>query len=230
MIGYSVGGGHVAVIGQQLLPVNTIVIDNAGGARRLARALVSLGYRRFAVLAGPESMITSEDRLTGFRQGLSDAALELPEENVIEAQFTRDGGYVAMTELLDREIEVEVVFAVNDVMAVGATAALRDQGYRVPEDMAVAGFDDISTLRDVRPALTTVRLPLEEMGRRALELALDGRKVAATAGRSGRRRHRPGCRRARRGRRRGGGPGQHPGPNPERVTVRFVRLSSCCRP
>jgi len=74
---------------------------------------------------------------------------------------------------------VEAVFAVNDVMAVGATAALRDQGYRVPEDMAVAGFDDISTLRDVRPALTTVRLPLMEMGRRALELALDGRKAAS---------------------------------------------------
>jgi len=74
------------------------------------------------------------------------------------------------------------VFAVNDVMAVGATAALRDQGYRLPEDMAVAGFDDISTLRDVRPSLTTVRLPLIAMGRRALELALDGRKVAASQG------------------------------------------------
>ena len=78
-----------------------------------------------------------------------------------------------MTELLDRDIDVEVVFAVNDVMAVGATAALRDQGYRVPQDMAIAGFDDISTLRDVRPALTTVRLPLIDMGRQALELALD---------------------------------------------------------
>ena len=66
------------------------------------------------------------------------------------------------------------MFAVNDVMAVGATAALRDQGYRVPVDMAIAGFDDISTLRDVRPALTTVRLPLVRMGWRALELALGG--------------------------------------------------------
>ncbi len=182
LVGYSVGGGHVAVIGQHLLPVNTIVIDNAGSAQRLARALVSLGYRRFAVLSGPESLITSEDRLNGFRLGLSDAGLELPEENIIEAQFSRDGGYVAMTELLDREIEVEAVFAVNDVMAVGATAALRDQGYRVPADMAVAGFDDISTLRDVRPALTTVRLPLVAMGRRALELALDGRRVSAAEG------------------------------------------------
>jgi LacI family transcriptional regulator len=173
LIGYSVGGGHVAVIGQQLLPVNTIVIDNAGSARRLARALVSLGYRRFAVLAGPESMITSEDRLNGFRQGLSDANLELPEENVIEAQFTRDGGYVAMTELLDREIEVEAVFAVNDVMAVGAMAAIRESGISVPGEIAVAGFDDIETLRDIAPPLTTVHVPLEDMGFTAAQLALD---------------------------------------------------------
>ena len=174
LVGFSVGGGHVAVIGQHTLPLNTIVIDNIGGASRLALVLVSLGYRRFAVLSGPETLITSEDRVTGFRQGLVSAGLELPEENTIEAQFSRDGGYVAMTELLDREIDVDVVFAVNDVMAVGATAALRDQGYRVPRDMAVAGFDDIPTLRDVRPALTTVRLPLVDLGRRALVMALDG--------------------------------------------------------
>jgi len=174
LLGFSVGGGHVAVIGQHRFPVNTVVVDNLGGARRLARVLVSLGYRRFAVLAGPESLMTSEDRLTGFRLGLQECGLELPAENTIGAQFSRDGGYVAMTELLDREMQVQAVFAVNDVMAVGATAALRDQGHRVPRDMAVAGFDDIPTLRDIRPSLTTVRLPLVEMGRRALQLALDG--------------------------------------------------------
>jgi len=172
LLGFSVGGGFVAVIGQHTLPLNTVVIDNAGGAERLARALVSQGYRRFAVLAGPESLVTSEDRLAGFRRGLARAGIDLPEENTISAQFSRDGGYVAMTELLDREIDVDLVFAVNDVMAVGATAALRDQGHRVPLDMAVAGFDDIPTLRDVRPSMTTVRLPLVEIGRRALELAL----------------------------------------------------------
>ena len=178
LLGFSVGGGHVAIVGQHTLPLNTIVIDNAGSAARLALALISLGYRRFAVLAGPGSLVTSEDRVAGFRQAVFDAGLELPEENIIEAQFTRDGGYVAMTELLDRDVEVEAVFAVNDVMAVGATAALRDQGYQVPRDMAIAGFDDIPTLRDVRPALTTVRLPLVEIGRRALELALGGPGVS----------------------------------------------------
>ena len=178
LLGFSVGGGHVAIVGQHTLPLNTIVIDNAGSAARLAQALISLGYRRFAVLAGPGSLVTSEDRVAGFRQAVFDAGLELPEENIIEALVTRVGGYVAMTELLDRDVEVEAVFAVNDVMAVGATAALRDQGYQVPRDMAIAGFDDIPTLRDVRPALTTVRLPLVEIGRRALELALGGPGVS----------------------------------------------------
>ncbi|SDO99453.1 transcriptional regulator, LacI family [Nakamurella panacisegetis] len=171
--GITAAGGHVSAIGQKALPVNTLVLDNTGGARRLARVLWSLGYRSFAVLAGPESLLTSEDRLAGFREGLADCGHELPDENVIATQLTRDGGYVAMTELLDREVDVEAVFAVNDVMAVGAMAALREQGFQVPQDMALAGFDDIATLRDVQPPLTTVRLPLVHLGRRALELALD---------------------------------------------------------
>jgi len=172
--GITAAGGRVSAIGQKALAVNTLVMENAGGARQLARVLWSLGYRSFAVLAGPEFLQTSEERLTGFREGLSDCGgSELPNENIIGTQLTRDGGYVAMTELLDRDVDVEAVFAVNDVMAVGAMAALREQGHRVPGDMALAGFDDIATLRDVRPPLTTVRLPLVQMGRRALELALN---------------------------------------------------------
>ena len=167
-------GGSVAVIGQPGLPFPTLMLGNQTGARRLARVLWTLGYRSFAVLAGPEILMTSEERLTGFRNGLSDCGYQLPPENVISTQLTRDGGYVAMTELLDRDIHVEAVFAVNDVMAVGAMAALREQGHRVPQDMAVAGFEDILSLRDIQPALTTVRLPLVEIGRRALQLALSG--------------------------------------------------------
>ena len=96
---------------------------------------------------------------------------------------------------------MRLFFAVNDVMAVGATAALRDQGYEVPRDMAIAGFDDIPTLRDVRPALTTVRLPLVEIGRRALELGTRRRRKQHRR-RTGR--TDPGC-----GTGRGRCPGQH---------------------
>ncbi len=184
LLGYAVGGGRVAVVGQHRLPLNTVEIDNTGSARRLAATLASLGYRRAAVLAGPELIATSEDRVAGFREGLAQAGVPLSQENVISAEFTRDGGYVAMTELLANGSDADLVLAVNDVMAVGAIAALRDQGLRVPADLAIAGFDDISTLRDVRPALTTVRLPMEQIGSQALDLALDT-AVDPDAGRAG---------------------------------------------
>ncbi|AZI58653.1 LacI family transcriptional regulator [Nakamurella antarctica] len=166
------GGGSVVVIGQPQLHTDTIAVDNFGGAAHLARVLWSQGYRRFAVLAGPEELLTSQDRLAGFRQGLADNGRALPEENVLSSEMTRKGGYTAMTELLERDIDVDCVFAVTDMMAVGAMAALRDQRLSVPTDMAIAGFGDIPVLRDIQPSLTTVRLPLEQMGRRALALAI----------------------------------------------------------
>ncbi len=165
-------GGQVVVVGQDQLNTPAIVIDNAEGAEHLAKVLWSQGYRRFAVLAGPEFLLTSEERLAGFRQGLASVGYPLPDENVIGSAMTRDGGHTAMTELLDREIDVDCVFAVNDVMAVGAMAALRDLRLSVPKDMGMAGFGDIAALRDIEPALTTVRLPLVAIGRQALGLAL----------------------------------------------------------
>lgn len=173
-------GGRVAAIGQDRLGVRTVAIDNRGGAERLAATLCSLGYRRFAVLAGPEHLATCEERLAGFRAGLTGHGAELAPENILGAQFTRDGGYVAMRELLDQGLAADCVFAVNDVMAVGAMAALREQGYRVGRDVGLAGFDGIPTLRDIEPPLTTVRLPLVEIGRAALELALAPTDHAST--------------------------------------------------
>jgi LacI family transcriptional regulator len=152
------------------LGVPTVQPDNRAGARRLARALVELGHRRFAVLGGPPALLTARDRLEGFREGLEEAGGTA--EDVIEGAFTRDGGYSSALDLLGRDTSATCVFAVNDVMAVGAMAALRERGVAVPDDMSLAGFDDIATLRDTVPALTTVRLPLEEMGEQAARLTL----------------------------------------------------------
>jgi LacI family transcriptional regulator len=162
-------GGRVVVIGQQRLPVDTIEILNRSGARALAIELIALGYQRFAILGGPCTLLTARDRLQGFKEAVSKAGLSEP--IVVHGEFTRDGGYHAMTNVLDAAQQVDAVFAVNDVMAVGAMAACRDRGLQLPKDMALAGFDDIETLRDVDPGLTTVRLPLEEVGAAALELA-----------------------------------------------------------
>jgi LacI family transcriptional regulator len=167
-------GGRVACVSQARLPADTVVPGNRAGARALAHELVSLGHRRFAVLPGPPDLITARDRLTGFRTGLAEAGVELPDASVFPGAFTRDGGYQATLEVLAARTGATCVFAVNDVMALGAMAALRSRKVRIPDDVSVAGFDDIPTLRDLAPGLSTVRLPLEEIGARAAQLALDG--------------------------------------------------------
>jgi LacI family transcriptional regulator len=165
-------GGRVACVSQAKLPVDTVVPGNRAGAKALAVALAELGHRKFVVLGGPEELLTSRDRVAGFRSGLADSGVALPEESIRYGEFTRDGGYDTVTELLAEGTDATCVFAVNDVMALGAMAAMRAGGVRVPDDISVAGFDDIPTLRDVSPTLTTVRLPLEEMGARAAHMAL----------------------------------------------------------
>lgn len=164
---YVEGGGRVATIGQDRLGVHTVAPANREGAAALARSLYELGHRRFAVLRGPRNVLTAIDRAESFVEAL--ASLDVPPPQLIPGGFHRDGGYEAVKAL---DPDVTCVFAVNDVMAVGALAALREQGVRVPDDLSVAGFDDIPTLRDLVPALTTVRLPLTLLGTRALELAL----------------------------------------------------------
>ncbi|WP_053736786.1 LacI family DNA-binding transcriptional regulator [Nocardia sp. NRRL S-836] len=166
-------GGRVACVSQAKLGTDTVVPGNRAGGRALARELAALGHRRFAVLGGPSELVVARDRLAGFKAGLADAGVAPPV--VINGAFTRDGGYEAAMELLNarRSARATCVFAVTDVMAMGAMAALRERGVRVPEDMSIAGFDDIPTLRDTVPALSTVRLPLERMGEIAAGLVLD---------------------------------------------------------
>jgi LacI family transcriptional regulator len=170
---FTASGGRAACIGQDLLGVDTILPENRAGAEALARALALQGHRRFAVLAGPAGLLTARDRLTGFGDGLAGLSVPLSSRHVIHGAFTRDGGYEAMSSILAMSgPRPDCVFAVNDVMAVGALARLRAEGLTVPRDIGLAGFDDISTLRDVSPPLTTVRLPLTSMGEMAARLVL----------------------------------------------------------
>jgi LacI family transcriptional regulator len=184
------------MIGQPVGDLPVVEVANTDGAADLARALHGLGYRRFAVLAGPSGHRTAADRTGGFTGALAELGSPVAADDVLTCEFTRDGGYSAMRGLIERAGAVaggttgdgaavdgeaagggadrlpELVFAVNDVMAVGAMAAVRDAGLSVPDDVAVAGFDDIHTLRDVSPGLTTVRIPLAEVGALATDLAL----------------------------------------------------------
>jgi LacI family transcriptional regulator len=168
-----VGDPHLpkGSVTQGRLPVDTLVIENRAGAATLAGELAGLGYARFGILAGPQNLVTARDRQRGFEQGLLRAELTPPV--VVNGEFTRDGGYAAMSALLDGSHGLDCVFSVNDVMAMGAIAACRDRGLSLPSDLALAGFDDIATLRDVSPSLTTVRLPLTELGHQAMGLVME---------------------------------------------------------
>jgi LacI family transcriptional regulator len=169
---YQAAGGRVAVISQEGLPFPTAAIDDAGGARALAQALVGRGYRRFGVLCAAQAIRSSRERCDGFRAGL--AAAGVPEPVVVKTGFDRAGGYDAAGELLGGgPLAVDCVVAMNDVMAIGAMTAIRDAALTPGRDVGVAGFDGISWCTDVDPALSTVAVPLHQVGVTAMRLALD---------------------------------------------------------
>jgi LacI family transcriptional regulator len=165
-------GGTVALIGAASAAFRAVPVLNAEGAAALADALLGLGYRDFAVLAGPKSLRTSADRAHGFVQALEGRGIRLADGAVRTGGFSRDAGYHDMAALLEAGARPQCVFAVTDVMAVGAMTAIREHGLTPGADIAIAGFDDVQMLQDVVPPLTTVALPLRELGERSLELAL----------------------------------------------------------
>jgi LacI family transcriptional regulator len=166
---YVATGGRIAVVGRHRHRGDAVLPANAEGARQLGAELRRLGHRTVGVLAGPASLTTTSDRLAGLREELAD----LPAERIRYADFTREGGARATAELLDAVPGLTAVVALNDSMAVGALSVLRERGRRVPAEVSVVGFDDMPIAADVTPALTTVRLPLAELGARAMTLALD---------------------------------------------------------
>jgi len=148
--------------------------DNRGGARLAVQHLQSLGRTRIATITGPLDQTSSIDRLDGYRDLLPDGDPEL----IAEGDFTPDGGGRAMAELLARRPDLDAVFAASDSMASGALRILRAHGRRVPEDVAVVGFDDVESVAAwTEPPLTTVRQDIEEMGRLMARLLL--RRLAA---------------------------------------------------
>jgi LacI family transcriptional regulator, galactose operon repressor len=141
-----------------------ITIDNYGGARKMVQHLRSLGHTRIAFITGPEENEDAAERLRGYRDSV-DAAME------IAGDFSERAGYAAAAQLM-RVQRPSALFAANDAMAVGALSALRDNGVRVPDDIALAGFDDIPIARFVTPPLTTVSVDIAQLGRRAFELLI----------------------------------------------------------
>ncbi|MDO0927579.1 LacI family DNA-binding transcriptional regulator [Streptomyces sp. TG1A-8] len=147
--------------------------DNRGGARVAVEHLLAGGRRAIGTITGPLDMDAAQGRLDGYREALREAGAAAGEELVARGDFTEEGGRAAMRELLRRNPGLDAVFAASDVMASGAMLELRAAGRRVPRDVALIGFDDSIVARHVDPPLTSVRQPLEEMGRTMASLLLD---------------------------------------------------------
>ncbi|GAB2699481.1 LacI family DNA-binding transcriptional regulator [Kitasatospora kifunensis] len=154
-------------------PLSYVAADNAGGAKVAVRHLLQRGREKIATITGPLDMDAARARLAGYRDALAEAGRDEREELVALADFTEEGGRAAMRELLDRVPDLDAVFCASDVLAAGALQVLRAAGRRVPEEVALIGFDDSIVARHTDPALTSVRQPIEEMGRMMARLLLD---------------------------------------------------------
>lgn len=143
--------------------------DNAGGAEQAVRHLLGIGRRRITTIAGPQDMIGGQDRLTGYRNVLRESDRR---SIVAVGDFTRESGAQAMRHLLEDDPALDAVFAANDLMAIGALRTLHQAGRRVPDDVAVVGFDDIEAARFTEPPLTTVRHPVVEQATAMVRLLL----------------------------------------------------------
>lgn len=152
--------------------ITYVDVDNLGGAASAVRHLVDLGRRQIATIAGPQDMPPGADRLAGYHESLARTGHPRDDRLVEIADFTLDGGRAAMERLLERAPDLDAVFAASDLMGLGALGALQAAGRRIPADVAVVGFDDSPLAASARPSLSSVRQPIEEMGREMTRLLL----------------------------------------------------------
>jgi LacI family transcriptional regulator len=159
---------------QETVCCDMVSLANCAGAQRVVAHLLGLGHHHIAIITGPEGNIDAEERLRGYRQALQDAGILPSAELQIRGDFTEHSGHQAARQLLSITPRPTAVFAANDCMAVGLLSALHEAGVEVPDEIAVAGFDDIATARYLRPPLTTVKIDTFKLGQRAVQLLLAG--------------------------------------------------------
>ena len=159
---HSVDGTPVVVINSPVRGEShsSFRLDNRGGARQMVDHLVAVGHRRIAFIAGPNGNFDATERLAGYCEAV--AAQRAVREFVLPGDFSEESGVKAAQKLLQLSERPDAVFAANDMMALGCLRTFLEAGVRVPDEVAVVGFDDIPLARHVTPALTTVRVPMAE--------------------------------------------------------------------
>lgn len=165
-------GAHVVALGPRGSRMPAEVADSRGGARQATQHLIDLGHERIAYVDGPPALLINEERRAGYMEALEQAGIPFDEALVLPGGFTTEGGAAAMRELLNRRNGATAVFASNDRMAIGCVAELTARGVRIPGDLSLVGFDDIPDVRWFAPPLTTVAVPMTEIGEASMERML----------------------------------------------------------
>jgi DNA-binding LacI/PurR family transcriptional regulator len=162
----------IALIARDMpsLTVNTVLVDDFMGGYLAAKHLVSFGHRKIAVIAEDLEVMSSSERVRGYRCSLEEAGIEVDDNLICISDFTVEGGKLLTGKLLDSLIPPTAIFACNDLLAIGAIQAARERGLLLPEDLSVVGFDNTVLAKIVDPPLTTVAQPVHDMGRQVVDL------------------------------------------------------------
>jgi LacI family transcriptional regulator len=152
--------------------VDSVHVDNAQGAQEATEHLLAVGYRRVACVTGPRRATTASRRLKGYERAHQAAGISVDPQLVRHADFRQQGGYDAMVSLLALPEPPDAVFVANNLMTVGALAALAERGIGIPDEMGIVGFDDIPWAQLIRPTLSVVKQPSYEVGQTAGHLLL----------------------------------------------------------
>ncbi len=171
----SAAGIPLVLVGRPLRGVSAsyVDVDNRQGARSAVEHLIATGRRAVATIAGPQDMPAGIDRLSGYRDAIDAAPRATDATLEAIADFTQEGGAAAMTRLLAERPDLDAVFAASDLMAAGALSVLAAAGRRVPQDVAIVGYDDSPVATLTQPQLSSVRQPIEEMGREVVRLLVE---------------------------------------------------------
>ncbi|PLT33081.1 LacI family DNA-binding transcriptional regulator [Bacillus sp. V5-8f] len=153
--------------------IPTVSIDNVSASRKATDHLITLGHRRIGLITGPMDNILSRDRLKGYYQALAHNDIPMEPSLIQEGDFSSKSGFNMMLKFMALEKPPSAVFAASDDMAVGAIKAIKQNGWSIPDDVAIVGFDGVSLGEIVEPALTTIVQPMYQIGYKAMELLLE---------------------------------------------------------
>jgi len=163
---------------------DSIRLNHFDGFYNITSHLIDMGHRRIAMITGPATAVDAQERLRGYRQALRDAGIDPEYTLEVGGNFTRESGYHAVSTILSSRKRPTAIAAANDLSAMGAMSALHEAGVRIPDEMAITGFDDDPSARYTTPPLSTVRVHTRDMGRMAIQYLVSRiRKVADADGR-----------------------------------------------